>query len=75
MMPEDERLAVYAHVREILVRVTEAMTKAKDRTDEDVRDPASKRRCLGFFQDWFEATVDKVATNELEEYLHGKNDG
>ncbi|KAG0413041.1 hypothetical protein HPB47_009806 [Ixodes persulcatus] len=48
------------------------MTQDEDDTDDDVRDPASKRRCLGLFQDWCEAEDDNVATDELEEYLHGK---
>ncbi|KAG0416177.1 hypothetical protein HPB47_006648 [Ixodes persulcatus] len=72
ILPEDERLEVYAHVGEILSRVTEAMTQDEDETEDDVRDPASTRRCLGWFQDWCEAEDDKVATDESEEYLHGK---
>ncbi|KAG0428848.1 hypothetical protein HPB47_024202 [Ixodes persulcatus] len=74
MLPEGERLEVYAHVRELLVRVTEAMTQDEHETDDDVRDHASKRRCLGLFQDWCEAEDDKVPIDELEEYLHGKKD-
>ncbi|KAG0415150.1 hypothetical protein HPB47_007685, partial [Ixodes persulcatus] len=50
------------------------MTQDKDETDNDVRDPASKIRCLGLFQDWWDAQDDKVATDKLEEYLHGKRD-
>ncbi|KAG0445331.1 hypothetical protein HPB47_016623 [Ixodes persulcatus] len=46
----------------------------KDETDDYVRDPASKRRCLSLFQDWGDAEDDKVPTDELEEYLHGKKD-
>ncbi|KAG0425617.1 hypothetical protein HPB47_027249 [Ixodes persulcatus] len=48
------------------------MTQDEDETNEDVRDLYSKKRCLGFFQDWCDAEDDKVATDELEEYLHGK---
>ncbi|KAG0423258.1 hypothetical protein HPB47_000949 [Ixodes persulcatus] len=36
----------------------------EDETDDDIRDPASKTRCL---------EDDNVATDELEEYLHGKD--
>ncbi|KAG0417451.1 hypothetical protein HPB47_005603 [Ixodes persulcatus] len=74
MLPEDERLEVYAHVRELLARVTEAMTQDEDETDDDVRGPTSVRRCLGLFQDRCDAEDDKVATYELEEYLHDKKD-
>ncbi|KAG0434474.1 hypothetical protein HPB47_019086 [Ixodes persulcatus] len=63
MLPKDECLEVYAHVRELLAH-----------TDDDVRDPALKRRCLGLFQDWCDAEDDKVVTGELEEYLHDKKD-
>ncbi|KAG0414717.1 hypothetical protein HPB47_008125 [Ixodes persulcatus] len=73
MLPEDERLEVYAHVRELPARVTKAMTQDEDETENDVRDPVLKRSCLGLFQDWSEVEDDKVATDELEEYLHGKD--
>ncbi|KAG0445710.1 hypothetical protein HPB47_016671, partial [Ixodes persulcatus] len=59
MLPEDERLEVYAHVRELLACVTEAMNQDEDETDNDVRDLASKRRCLDLFQDWCDAKDDK----------------
>ncbi|KAG0422728.1 hypothetical protein HPB47_001467 [Ixodes persulcatus] len=74
MLNEGERLGIYAHVRELLARVTEAVTQDEDETDDDVRDPASKRMCLGLFQDWRDVEEDKVATYELQEYLHGKKD-
>lgn len=74
MLLKDERLEVDAHVRELLARVTEAMTQGEDETNNDVRDPALKRGCLGSFLDWCEADDDKVATDESEEHLHGKKD-
>lgn len=74
MLPEDERLEVYAHVKELLAHVTETMTHDEDETNDDVREPASKRTCLGLFQDWCDAEDDNVATDELEEYLHGRKD-
>ncbi|KAG0445570.1 hypothetical protein HPB47_013849 [Ixodes persulcatus] len=62
---KDERLEVYVHVRELLARVTEAMAQGEDETDNAIRDPASKRRCLGLFQDWCDVEDDKVDTEEL----------
>ncbi|KAG0429545.1 hypothetical protein HPB47_023560 [Ixodes persulcatus] len=50
------------------------MTQDEGETDDDVRDAASKKRRLGLFQDWCEAEDEKVETDELEEYLHGKKD-
>ncbi|KAG0429095.1 hypothetical protein HPB47_023969 [Ixodes persulcatus] len=44
MLPEDERLEDYEHVRELLARVTEAMIQDEDETGDDVRYPASKIR-------------------------------
>lgn len=74
MLTENERLEVYAHVRDLLVHVTEAMVQDDNETNEDVQKPASKRKCPSLFKDWCEAEGDTVATDELEEYLHGKKD-
>ncbi|KAG0433134.1 hypothetical protein HPB47_020201 [Ixodes persulcatus] len=65
-LPEVERLEVYAHVRELLARVTEARLKLKMRL--------TMTRGLGLFQDWCDVEDDEAATDELEEYLHGKKD-
>ncbi|XP_077553670.1 zinc finger protein 618-like [Haemaphysalis longicornis] len=75
MLPEDERLEVYAHVRELLARITEAMSQGgEDETNNDVREPASKRRCLGLFLDWCDEEDDKTPKDEMEEYLYGKKE-
>ncbi|KAH9369926.1 hypothetical protein HPB48_001803 [Haemaphysalis longicornis] len=50
------------------------MTQDEDETNDDIREPASKRRCLGLFQDWCDEEDGKAARDELEEYLHGKED-
>ncbi|KAG0430921.1 hypothetical protein HPB47_022250 [Ixodes persulcatus] len=72
MLSDDERLEVYAHVRDLLARVTETLTQDEDENNNAVRDLASKRRYLGLFQDWCDTEEDNVATGESEEYLHGK---
>lgn len=76
MLPEDERLEVYAHVKELLARprITEAMSQGEKETNNDVREPASKKRCLGLFLDWCDEEDDKAPTDEMEEYLHGKKE-
>ncbi|KAG0426902.1 hypothetical protein HPB47_026021 [Ixodes persulcatus] len=74
MLPDDEGLEVDAHVRDLLARVTEAITQDEDETKDDVRDPASKRRCLGWFQDWCDGEVDNLSTKESDEYPQGKKD-
>ncbi|KAG0437627.1 hypothetical protein HPB47_017353 [Ixodes persulcatus] len=83
MLNEGERLGIYAHgtsrrhkllcIRGSCQRYELALQSFNE-TDDDVRDPASKRKCLGLFQDWRDAEEDKVATDELQECLHGKKD-
>lgn len=67
MLPEDERLEVYMHVRELLARVSEAISQGEDESNHDVQEPASKRSCLSLFQDWRDEDDDKAATDESEE--------
>ncbi|KAH9364432.1 hypothetical protein HPB48_016652 [Haemaphysalis longicornis] len=75
MLPEDERLEVYAQVRELLACIIEAMSQGgEDETNNDVREPALKKRCLGLFLDWCDEEDDKTPTDEMEEYLHGKKE-
>lgn len=74
MLPENERLDVCTHIRELLARVNETMAQDEDETNDDAREPALKRRCLGLFQDWCDEEDGKAATDELEECLHGKKD-